>query len=185
MFEKQSIAQHDGKFYGEYRAKVIDNKDPKMLGRIKVECPSVYGEGIESPWCFGKFPTAGKNHGFFMIPSIGDYVWITFEKGSSDYPVWNGSPYTTEISQRIKKLSNGKERKQPNIVAIISPAGHQIVLDEDPVNSTVTIQHKSGSKIVMNANGSISLIPSNGSVSIAGSLSISGNLTAKGIVNLG
>ena len=35
-------------------------------------------------------PIAGKQKGMFMVPQIGAGVWIEFEQGDPDYPIWVG-----------------------------------------------------------------------------------------------
>jgi len=35
-------------------------------------------------------PVAGINMGVFTVPPIGSGVWIEFEKGDPDYPIWVG-----------------------------------------------------------------------------------------------
>lgn len=202
MFEKTSLKVHEGKFYGEYRAKVLNNQDPKHLGRIIVECPSVWGEGIESPWCFGKFPIASKTYGFYMVPNVGDWVWLTFEKGSPDYPVWNGSPFTTVVPNELKKTKTGQDRKNPTIFMVKTPIGHSVVMDDDPNNPEIRITHKSGSVITMSADGSIRITPVSGkptyvdsdlitnsiqcvNITSSGNTKIAGNLTVSGNSYLG
>lgn len=77
------------KYYGKYRGKVTDNGDPDLLGRIKAKVPDVLGEN-ESKWATPCSPYAGKNVGFHFIPEIGDKVWIEFERGEPDFPIWSG-----------------------------------------------------------------------------------------------
>jgi uncharacterized protein involved in type VI secretion and phage assembly len=77
------------KFYGKYRGKVTANKDPMHLGRIQVSVPSVYGDGRNS-WAMPCTPYAGRDVGFFAIPPLGANVWIEFEEGEPDYPIWTG-----------------------------------------------------------------------------------------------
>lgn len=82
------------KFFGKYRAKVTNNKDLDpvngKMGRIKVKCPSVLGDS-ESNWCMPCFPYAGNNIGHIFIPNVGDTVWIEFEEGDPDKPIWVGN----------------------------------------------------------------------------------------------
>ncbi len=35
-------------------------------------------------------PAAGKSSGAFFVPEIGANVWIEFEQGDPDYPIWTG-----------------------------------------------------------------------------------------------
>lgn len=90
------------KFYGLYRGIVLDNKDPKNQGRLKVAVPSVYGndlssgEPLESTWALPKFDMAGMNWGTEFIPPVKNpdgspvMVWVEFEMGDQKKPVWSG-----------------------------------------------------------------------------------------------
>ena len=77
------------KYYGIYRGTVINNIDPMMLGRIMATVPDAGGI-IPSTWATPCVPLAGKQMGTFMVPQIGAGVWIQFEAGDADRPVWTG-----------------------------------------------------------------------------------------------
>lgn len=77
------------KYYGKYRAEVVDINDPEKRSRIKVICPSVLGEG-NSPWCEICVPVAYDGGGDFCLPKIGEFVWIEFEEGDSNKPIYVG-----------------------------------------------------------------------------------------------
>ncbi len=76
-------------FFGKYRGQVANNVDPMKLGRIQVSVPSVLGDGTLS-WAMPCVPYAGPGVGFFAIPPIGANVWVEFESGDPDYPIWSG-----------------------------------------------------------------------------------------------
>jgi uncharacterized protein involved in type VI secretion and phage assembly len=77
------------KFYGKYRGTVINNVDPMSTGRLMVQIPDV-SNVIPSTWAMPCFPFAGIQSGFFVVPAIGSGVWVEFEQGDSDYPIWTG-----------------------------------------------------------------------------------------------
>lgn len=77
------------KFYGKYRGTVINNIDPLQIGRIMASVPDVLGP-IPTSWAMPCVPIAGKQMGTYMIPQIGAGVWIEFEQGDPDYPIWVG-----------------------------------------------------------------------------------------------
>ena len=77
------------KFYGKYRGTVINNIDPMQLGRIQVMVPDVSGF-IPTSWAMPCVPLAGKQMGTFVVPQIGSGVWVEFEQGNPDYPIWVG-----------------------------------------------------------------------------------------------
>lgn len=76
-------------FYGKYRGTVANNIDPQMMGRVQVSVPSILGEGQLS-WAMPCVPYAGSGVGFFAIPPNGANVWVEFEGGDPDYPIWSG-----------------------------------------------------------------------------------------------
>ncbi len=76
-------------FFGKYRGKVENNIDPQQQGRLQVSVPAVLGEGSLS-WAMPCVPFAGPGVGFFAIPPNGANVWVEFEAGDPDYPIWSG-----------------------------------------------------------------------------------------------
>lgn len=76
-------------YFGKYRGKVENNLDPLGLGRVQVSVADVYGDGTLS-WAMPCLPGAGPSVGFFSIPPAGANVWVEFERGDPDYPVWTG-----------------------------------------------------------------------------------------------
>ncbi|GBL15915.1 hypothetical protein MTo_03234 [Microcystis aeruginosa NIES-1211] len=83
-------ASSDGgqRFYGKYRGIVLDNEDPLGLGRIRAEVAVVYGSKLN--WALPCTPYAGPGVGFYAIPPVGANVWLEFEGGDPNYPIWVG-----------------------------------------------------------------------------------------------
>jgi uncharacterized protein involved in type VI secretion and phage assembly len=77
------------KFHGKYRGTVVQNVDPEQRGRIQVLVPDVSGL-IPSSWAMPCVPFAGEQSGVYVVPQIGAGVWIEFEQGDPDYPIWVG-----------------------------------------------------------------------------------------------
>ena len=75
--------------YGKYRGTVTVNVDPLQIGRIQAMVPDVAGL-LPSSWATPCVPVAGINMGVFTVPPVGAGVWIEFEKGDPDYPIWVG-----------------------------------------------------------------------------------------------
>jgi uncharacterized protein involved in type VI secretion and phage assembly len=76
-------------FFGKYRGTVTNNIDPQNLGRVQVSCPAVLGNNRMS-WAMPCSPVAGANSGLFAVPPVGANVWVEFEGGEPDYPIWSG-----------------------------------------------------------------------------------------------
>jgi hypothetical protein len=78
-----------GKFVGKYRATVLDNVDPMQIGRLLVLVTDASGIA-PSTWAMPCVPVAGIQTGFFTVPLIGSGVWVEFEQGDPDFPIWVG-----------------------------------------------------------------------------------------------
>ena len=90
-------------FYGKYRGTVINNIDPLLIGRIQAIVPDVSGL-LPSSWAMPCVPVAGINMGVFTVPPIGAGVWMEFERGDPDYPIWVGGYWGS--AAETPKLSN-------------------------------------------------------------------------------
>lgn len=70
---------------GVYRAVISRVDDPEGIGRVKVVCPAVNGRE-ELAWALPSSPPSGA-----PAPALGTPVWIIFEHGDPDFPVWLGT----------------------------------------------------------------------------------------------
>jgi hypothetical protein len=77
------------RYYGKYRGTVVENVDPEQRGRIIATVSAVQGL-VPLTWALPCVPIAGKSQGTFMVPQIGAAVWIEFEQGDPNYPIWVG-----------------------------------------------------------------------------------------------
>lgn len=81
-------------FFGKYRGKVEMNLDPLGVGRVQVSVADVMGDGSLA-WAMPCLPGAGPGVGIFTIPPVGANVWVEFERGDPDYPIWSGGFWDT------------------------------------------------------------------------------------------
>lgn len=79
----------NGPYYGKYRGTVVNNIDPLQIGRIQALVPDVTGVAPSS-WALPCAPVAGLQTGMFAVPVVGSGVWIEFEQGDPDHPIWSG-----------------------------------------------------------------------------------------------
>ncbi len=131
------------KFYGKYRGRVTDNMDPLMEGRIRAKVPAVFGDE-ETGWALPCSPYAGSGVGFFFVPPVDSNVWIEFEGGDGDYPIWTGGFWGTGEVPAIPALPSTK---------IIKTDTTTIKLDDLPGAGGITIETSGGLKIMMNLTG--------------------------------
>lgn len=76
-------------YFGKYRAFVHSINDPQERGRIRVVCPRVLGDAV-SNWCEPCMPLAFDNGGDFALPKVGEAVWVEFEEGDPNKPIYTG-----------------------------------------------------------------------------------------------
>jgi len=74
--------------YGKYRGIVVDTLDPEERGRIRAIVPDIGSAPLS--WALPCLPGAGVDAGLFVLPPVGAPVWIEFERGDMDFPVWTG-----------------------------------------------------------------------------------------------
>jgi uncharacterized protein involved in type VI secretion and phage assembly len=77
------------KYWGKYRGMVINNVDPMQMGRLMVQVPDV-SSLIPGTWAMPCVPVAGIQNGMVALPMIGSGVWVEYEQGDPDFPIWVG-----------------------------------------------------------------------------------------------
>jgi hypothetical protein len=81
------------RFPGWYRAQVVDTNDPLQIHRVKFRCPELHSFDLDAelcPWSVPSPSMGGKGSGSWVSPSIGDIIWITWEKGHPYGPIFCG-----------------------------------------------------------------------------------------------
>ena len=134
------------RFYGKYRGLVSENDDPDGLGRIKAEVPAVLGAEV-SQWAMPCLPFAGPKHGLALIPEVGDGVWIEFEAGNLNMPIWSGCwwaddqrPEPAGATQRLLATSAGHQvliDEEADEIRLVHPGGAELVLGKDAITLTL------------------------------------------------
>jgi uncharacterized protein involved in type VI secretion and phage assembly len=131
--------------FGKYRGTVTDIKDPLMKMRVRANVPDVLGDQ-ESGWAMPCLPFAGSGMGLFGLPKVGAGVWIEFEHGDPDYPIWSGC-FVGSMAEAPSDLLAPPYKK----VILKTEGGHSIILDDTPGIGGITLQTSGGQKIVLNA----------------------------------
>lgn len=80
------------RFYGKYRGSVTRNDDDQKLGRLQVAVPDF--PAMKEAWAMPSVPYAGAGVGFYAMPPVGANVWVEFEGGDLDAPIWSGCFWT-------------------------------------------------------------------------------------------
>lgn len=134
-------------YYGKYRGIVADNQDPLMTGRIRATVPDVLGSQ-QSGWALPCAPFGGPQTGFFAIPVVGAGVWMEFEHGDPEYPVWSGCWWGSAADMPPTLLAPPYQK-----VMVITSGGQNITLDDTPGAGGITLTTAGGQKLVLSPTG--------------------------------
>ena len=124
-------------------ARVMDNNDPKGLGRVRVQFIWQEKYQAQTPWIRVVQPHAGADKGFYFIPEIGEEVLVDFEDQNAERPFVVGSNY------------NGKEyspfyNQNNDIKAIQTRSGHKLIFTED---ESILLSDKNGNTLRFDTQG--------------------------------
>jgi hypothetical protein len=141
------------RYFGKYRGTVFNNVDPELRGRIMVMVPDVLGM-VPSTWCEACVPLSGPSGppmGAYFVPPIGAGVWVEFEQGDPNYPIFAGCRYG--MASDVPTLAHAGLPVSPNIV--LQTAGQNAVVVSDLPGPTGGIMLKSatGATLIVNDTG--------------------------------
>lgn len=132
-------------------ADVIENEDPKGLGRIRVKFQWKCGTNDTTEWLRVLTPNAGtgergSNRGFFSIPEIGDQVIVSFEEGNVARPIVMGSMYHQSNMDNSAYANN-------HLKSITTRTGHLIEFDDRSQTQGIKITDIRGNFVHIDTNG--------------------------------
>jgi hypothetical protein len=149
------------KFYGKYRGTVMNNVDPMQMGRIQAIVPDVLGP-IPTSFAMPCLPITGKQMGTFMLPQIGSGVWIEFEQGNPDYPIWTGGYWGIAAELPLAALAGNPAA--PSLIfqstlqnavmnSDLPPTPPPPVMPPVPTTGGIILRSTTGASIVVNDAG--------------------------------
>lgn len=138
------------RFYGKYRATVVSNLDPQTQGRIQVQLGDRYGL-FPATWAMPSVAFAGKGMaGMVALPPVASMVWVEFEAGDPDYPIWSGALWPDLMGFPALALA-GATPATPNI-HLQTTSGTSVTLSDNPAQQ-VFVKTVSGAMITIGASG--------------------------------
>jgi uncharacterized protein involved in type VI secretion and phage assembly len=138
------------RFLGKYRATVLNNVDPMQIGRLQVIVPDVAGL-VPSSWAMPCVPIAGINMGMFALPAIGAGVWVEFEQGDPEYPVWVGCFWGT--ASEVPLLARTVPPAVPGITLQTTAKNGIVISDVPGPTGGILIQTAGGAMISVSDTG--------------------------------
>jgi uncharacterized protein involved in type VI secretion and phage assembly len=160
------------RYYGKYRGTVTENIDPLQMGRVMAQVADIAGE-TPATWALPCVPAAGIEAGIFVVPPIGSQVWIEFEQGDPDYPVWTGGFWGSADDIPGSAMAPPAIPPGQNIVLQTTGENSVVISDAAPSTSTggIILKSAAGAMIVVNDTG---IYISNGQ---GASIMLTGNTT--------
>ena len=155
------------KFYGKYRGTVLLNVDPEFRGRLMCQVPDVLGV-LPSNWCEACPPLAGPTGppmGVYMVPPIGAGVWVEFEQGDPDYPIWVGCFWGS--TAEVPALALAVPPLVPAIT-LQTPLQNVIQISDVPGIGGILLKTTTGAAIMINETGIIIQNGQGASIVLAG-----------------
>jgi type VI secretion system (T6SS) baseplate-like injector VgrG len=152
----------DGRYYGKYRGLVVDNQDPEHLARLRVRVPRVLGPEVVTGWAMPCVQYGGdRNQGFVCIPDAGAAVWVEFEAGDLEFPIWVGTFWSKPGGESELPKGNrgdGAEadsfQSPPTRKIFKTKAGHTIQFeDADGEERILICDGQNENRIVFGASG--------------------------------
>jgi uncharacterized protein involved in type VI secretion and phage assembly len=138
------------RFYGKYRGTVVNNIDPLQIGRIQVIVPDV-SNLIPSSWAMPCIPVAGKQMGSFFLPQIGSGVWVEFEQGNPDYPIWTGCFWG--IAAEVPALAMAGNPASPSLLLQSGLQNTLVISDVPGPTGGIMLKSTTGATLIVNDTG--------------------------------
>src|SRR5271170_7339231 len=147
-------AEMNERFFGKYRGLVVENVDPLQVGRIQAQVPDVLGETTSS-WALPCVPAAGIQAGCFIVPPIGSQVWIEFEQGDPDFPIWTGGFWG--LAADVPVVALVPAAIPPGQTIVLQTTGQNTLALSDappsPTSGGIILTAAGGAMIVVNEAG--------------------------------
>ena len=140
----------EGRFYGKYRGMVLNNLDPLQQGRLQVQVPDV-ANLIPTTWAMPCVPVAGIQNGMFALPIIGSGVWVEFEQGNPEFPIWVGCFWGSPAE--VPALARATPPPLPQIT-FQTPLQNGITISDMPgPTGGIMLKSTTGATLIVNDTG--------------------------------
>lgn len=132
-----------GRFVGKFRGVVEETADPRSVGRLRLSVPDVFGEET-SGWALPAVPYAGDGVGLFLLPPKGALVWVEFEHGDPEYPIWTGCFW-----------AEGQLPVDPAVAEtkVLKTDSSTVTLDDNASAAKLVLETSAGMKVTLESGG--------------------------------
>lgn len=129
-------------YFGKYSAIVKDNRDADKLGILQVSVPTIFPPDELVP------ARAALPYGMFFVPEKDTQIWVEFEGGDTEFPIWTGMLHIagTWAAEAAKN--------PPTVRAFKTPTGHLLIFDDTSGSESIVLTDgKNAHKLTFNADG--------------------------------
>ncbi len=147
----------DEKRFGKYRATVVDNMDPQKRGRLRLQIPSVLADQ-QSNWALPCMPYGGlEGQGMFMIPDVDAQVWVEFEEGDINRPIWVGTFW-----QQTSDVPEDAAKDEPTTRMLQTASGHILQFDDEEGEERFRLFHPTEAEMEIDKDGTVTVTDASG-----------------------
>ncbi|MFZ3561355.1 phage baseplate assembly protein V [Streptomyces sp. BH055] len=114
-------------YFGKYSATVEDNRDADKLGILQVSVPTIFPPDELVP------ARAALPYGMFFVPENGTHIWVEFEGGDTEFPLWTG------VQHIAGTFAPEAAKNPPTVRAFRTPTGHLLVFDDTSGSESVVL----------------------------------------------
>lgn len=146
------IEDQQARHYGKHAGTVADADDPEGMGRLRARVPAVLGEAMTG-WALPCAPYAGPDQGLFAVPPPGAGVWIEFEAGDVDRPIWSGGWWPRGDAPAPEEGRAGAQAAK----VLKTGSGLNLALDDDGETAVISDGNGSNKVTIRSRQGRIEI----------------------------
>jgi hypothetical protein len=114
-------------YFGKYSAIVKDNRDADKLGILQVSVPTIFPPDELVP------ARAALPYGMFFVPENNTQIWVEFEGGDTEFPIWTGVQHTAGT------WAPEAAKNPPTVRAFKTPTGHLLIFDDTSGSESIVL----------------------------------------------
>ncbi|MEV0644200.1 phage baseplate assembly protein V [Phytomonospora sp. NPDC050363] len=114
-------------YFGKYTGVVKDNRDDAKLGVLQVSVPTIFPPEELVP------ARAALPFGVYFVPENETRVWVEFEGGDPEFPLWTG------VQHAAGTWAEEAAKNPPTVRAVKTVSGHLLIFDDTEGSESIVI----------------------------------------------
>lgn len=129
-------------YYAKYTGVVVDNQDAQKLGILQVSVPTIFPPEERVP------ARAALPFGQYFVPEVDTRVWVEFEGGDPEFPLWTG------VQHAAGTWPDEVAKSPPTVRAVKTVSGHLLIFDDtEGGESIILTDGKNAHELRFDADG--------------------------------